>query len=57
MQTNFKTIRIKAGDSWAVVLTTHEGDDHQIGGFQTADEARLWAERETGQGVSGTIAN
>jgi hypothetical protein len=57
MQTKFKTVRIKAGESWAVVLTTQEGYDHQISGFQTADEARSWAERETGQGVSGMIPN
>jgi hypothetical protein len=49
MQTTFKTIRLKHGQDWAVILTTQEGDDHQIGGFNTACEAQNWVERETGQ--------
>jgi hypothetical protein len=49
MQTTFKTIRLKHGQDWAVILTTQEGDDHQIGGFNTACEAQSWVERETGQ--------
>jgi hypothetical protein len=57
MQMKFKTISLKAGDSWAVVLTTPEGHDHQIAGFQTADEARIWVERETGQILPGEGPN
>jgi hypothetical protein len=53
MQTRFKAVTLRAGANWAVVLTTTEGDDHQIDGFATADDARRWAERETGQNVAG----
>ena len=56
MQTTFKTIRLKHGQDWTVILTTQEGDDHQIGGFNSAFEAQNWVERETGQTVIHAIA-
>ncbi len=56
MQTHFKTIRLKHGQDWTVILTTLEGDDHQIGGFNTASEAQDWVERETGQTLLHSIA-
>jgi hypothetical protein len=52
MQVRFKAVTLRAGANWAVVLTTNEGDDHQIDGFATAEDARTWAERETGQTLS-----
>jgi hypothetical protein len=52
MQTFFKTIRLKAGANWTVVLTTPEGADHEIDGFQTVAHAQAWIARETGQSVS-----
>ena len=57
MQMKFKAIRLKAGENWSVVLTTPEGEDHQIAGFATAEEARSWIERETGQSVAGPGLN
>ncbi len=49
MATPFKAIRLQAGQTWAVVLTTQEGDDHRIDGFGSAAEACAWIEGETGQ--------
>ncbi len=54
VQSVFKAIRLQATRSWAVVLTTQEGDDHWIDGFGSAAEARSWIERETGQIVGAT---
>jgi hypothetical protein len=56
MQTTFKSVTLRVGATWAVVLTTNEGDDHQIDGFATAEDARSWAERETGQTLSTAFA-
>jgi hypothetical protein len=57
MQTTFKSVTLRAGTKWAVVLTTNEGDDHQIDGFATAEDARNWAERETGQSLPAMAAS
>ena len=51
MQMMFKAIQVRPGSSWVVVLTTPEGDSHEIDGFQTAADACGWIERETGQRV------
>ena len=45
----FKAISLKAGATWAVVLTTQEGADHEIDGFDSAAQARDWIEGETGR--------
>jgi hypothetical protein len=52
MLVTFKAVTLRAGANWAVVLTTNEGDDHRIDGFETAEDARCWVERETGQTLS-----
>jgi len=52
MQNSFRAVRVRAGLEWCVVLTTHEGTDHEVGGFKSAEEARSWAERETGLSVA-----
>ncbi len=57
MQTAFKAIRLRAGQTWAVVLTTQEGDDHQINGFGSAAEACAWIQRETGQTVGAVCSD
>jgi hypothetical protein len=55
MLTTFKAIALKKTEktaSWTVVLTTPEGDHHEIPGFETETDARYWAQRETGQAPS-----
>ena len=49
MHSVFKTISLKPSAKWAVVLTTREGADHEIDGFDSAAQARDWIENETGQ--------
>ena len=49
LQSVFKAVSLKQGRSWAVILTTKEGADHEIDGFESAAAARAWIEGEIGQ--------
>jgi len=51
VNTVFKAVSLKESSTWAVVLTTKEGADHEIGGFASASAARAWIERETGNSL------
>ena len=49
MRSVFKAISLRAGTTWAVILTTQEGASHEINGFDSVFQARAWVEGETGQ--------